>query len=95
VLILADPMLKHRIAEGHARSGPRRRRAGRRVRWIGLSRPSPVALKTLPGRPAGGCGPSRAATAATAFTPSCIEVHAKEVRIIGSKSVLLRALVIV
>jgi hypothetical protein len=58
--------------------------------WVNCRR-----LKPSPARPAGGCESRRAAIAAitSVHWPSAWKWNAKEVRIMGSKSVLLRTLV--
>jgi site-specific DNA recombinase len=93
---LFDSLLKDRIAELKARAirpiltqrGSRMRSngPGRRLRHR-LSRP-------LPGQPGSGCGPTAALPRdhLRAFAQR-VEVDQKELRIMGSKSVLLRTLV--
>ena len=68
---LADPMLKDRIAELKAtRDQARADAGGPKVRWSGSGRRSHrPRSKRLPGPPAGACGRSRAAIAATTSTP--------------------------
>jgi hypothetical protein len=89
---LSDLMLKGRIAELKAIRDQARADAERADAAGRASRRRPS--KRLPSRPASGCGPRAADIAATTSAlAQRVEVDAKEVRIIGSKSVLLRTLV--
>ena len=95
---LTDPLLKDRIVELKATRDQARADAERAEGALERLGPaiSRRALSTrLPGPPAGACAPSLAATAATTSVhlPSGSKWTRKKVRIMGSKSVLLRTLV--